>query len=116
VIEDLSMRSDRGCSKIVPCQAGLFVAKKGIEYFSTRSMLEGWRKFLEAAVPWKLVGKTERAGGNLRFDPRDIAEPITCPSAGFDTSGAPLHCRKQTKRWRRLRSGIARVCNVLART
>jgi hypothetical protein len=48
------------------------MAKKVIEYFSTRSMLEDWRKFLQATVPWKLVGKTERAGRNLCFDPREM--------------------------------------------
>jgi hypothetical protein len=48
------------------------VPKKFIEYLSARSMLKVRRKFVQTAVPWKLVGEAERAGHNLRFDPREV--------------------------------------------
>ena len=109
MVEDLSMRGDRGCGQIASCQTSLLVANKVIEYISTRSMLEGRRQFLQPTVPWELVGKAEYTGRNLRFNPCEV-NACTLEIRSFGIQGSVGRKRRpSTVKSNRIRPGPARI-------
>ena len=86
MVEDLSMRGDRGCGQIASCQTSLLVANKVIEYISTRSMLEGRRQFLQPTA--SVNGEVKPNPARSATDRARVVFTTTLVDARFPTDRA----------------------------